>query len=490
MSKLGDKLNYGSMKSEAAASREITQIIPVRSGDDFVENQTIEWELPSNRPQEFLDMVNNVKLKLPIRFSTIAGVVANGGDVILDRGGVYGFVRSFQLTQNGVVISDLPKTNLLITTLSDFQMSAEYKSTTGRLMEGLEGDVLRGAIIPIGAAGPTSVVRTFYLSLLSTNLAMTTPHRDLFMGSSAPIIVRLTLESHEVAYKSVNGATTYRVERPEMHIKTTYLEQPAMDELNRSVKGKYQMLCNSYDHMSASLPPLATNAHIKLSFAKASLERIMFVIRDNETFNVATAGPKYSLGGRDTGGVLTYQLSINGQQYPQVPIGATRDADPEGVNYMYHLLAADNIASNYGQGTSGLMNSFSIGGMNGTTGLSGSGPQIVKANPYVIANSAQDNAGSGVTSLIPAVIGTALIPTGLSASNVGTFVGAINLEGGLITSGNSPLYSGINSLNGVDLYIDMTFAASNANPCTIDFFALSTEMVYLDDQTNLWSKRS
>ena len=88
MSKLGDKLNYGSMKSEAAASREITQIIPVRSGGPFVENQTMEFELPSNRPQEFLDMVNNVKIKLPV---TIAGAAAT-----LDRCGAYGFVRSFQ----------------------------------------------------------------------------------------------------------------------------------------------------------------------------------------------------------------------------------------------------------------------------------------------------------------------------------------------------------------------------------------------------------
>lgn len=468
MSKLGDKLNYGSMKSEAAASREITQVIPTRSGTSFVENQTIEFELPSNRPQEFLDMVNNVKIKLPVTLAVAAAT--------LDRGGAYGFIRSIELTQNGVPICDVAKSNVLITALSDFQMSSAYKSTTGRLLEGFEGDCLRGAIMADASS------RTFYLSLLATNLAMTTPHRDLYMGSSAPIIVRLTLESHILAYSSVDGTATYTVNLPELHIKTTFIEKAGMDELNSAVKGNYQMLCNTYDHQSHSLAAGTTAAHIKLSFAKASLERIMFVMRPDTvtstTAGGAGGGAKFSLGGRTTSGIQSYQLSVNGQQYPQVPIRH----DPQGADFMYHLLAADNLASNYSQGTGNLVGGLTLGaGLAAaaqTTASLGSNPEIPKANSYMLNGAAAlaTEVGTGITG---AQLG----------SNIGTFIGAINLEGGLITSGNAPLYSGINTLNGVDLYIDMAFAVGGL-ACTIDFFALSTELIYLDSQTNLWARRS
>tara|TARA_R110002153_G_scaffold166803_1_gene319377 strand:- start:2464 stop:3492 length:1029 start_codon:yes stop_codon:yes gene_type:complete len=342
-------------------------------------------------------------------------------------------------------------------------------------MEGFEGDCLRGAIMADGAS------RTFFLSLLTSNLAMTTPHRDLYLGSSAEIILRLTLESSVTALKSAAGAATYIVQSPELHMTSTYLMPPAMDELNKAVKGDYKMLCNSYDHMSANIAQGATTAHIKLSFAKASLERIMFFIRPNSHFSqtAGTGGPKFSLGSRCTATLQSYQLSIAGTLVPQVPIRA----DAQGAEFMYSLLGSDNIVSNYAQGTSGLLNSYTIGVSNvepGTSSL-GSAPQIDKSNPFMLPGVANGSGGDNV--------GKSADATVAANSNIGTFIGAVNLEGGLITSGNSPIYSGVNTLNGTDMYIDMTFSAVPADS-TIDFYSLSTELVFLDKDTNMWSKRS
>jgi hypothetical protein len=150
---------------------------------------------------------------------------------------------------------------------------------------------------------------------------------------------------------------------------------------------------------------------------------------------------------------------------------------------MYSLLGSDNIVSNYAQGTSGLLNSYTIGVSNvepGTSSL-GSAPQIDKSNPFMLPGVANGSGGDNV--------GKSADATVAANSNIGTFIGAVNLEGGLITSGNSPIYSGVNTLNGTDMYIDMTFSAVPADS-TIDFYSLSTELVFLDKDTNMWSKRS
>lgn len=456
-SKLGDKLNFNSMKSSAMETKQITQAIPPRSGVSFQPGQVIEFEVPGNRPVEFLDVVNNLRVKLPV---TIAGATAT-----LDRGGVYSLVNKWEFIQNGIVLCSLPKANVLITALCDFQMSAEYKSTTGALLEGFCADALRGAILPVGE-------HTFYLAALATDLAMTTPHRSLYMGSSGPITLRLTLETSAIALYG-DGATTptYSVTRPELLLSSTYLFKETMDALDRQVGGNYRMLANSYDHMSAVLVAGTTAANIKLSFAKASLERIIFTIRPAAH---TVDKNKFSLGSRGTGTIQTFQLNVAGVDYPQVAI----KADDRGSDFLYHLLGADNIASNYTQGISGLMNAYTLNA-SGTAGTSviGSLPEVEKKNPFIRPGA---DAGGGN-------YGKSLGATAAAESDIGTALFAVNLESNLVTSQNSPIYSGINTQRGVDMYFKATFTSVPVD-MVIDFFALSTELIYLDRDQNMWSK--
>lgn len=450
MAKLGDKLNYNVMKESAMDTRSLSQAIPPRSGVTFNPSQIVEFECPGNRPFEFLDVNNDVKIKLPVT-TTIANDT-------LDRCGAYGFANKLEVIQNGVVLVSVPRYNVIITALADIQMSQEYKNTQGRLLEGMEGEYLRGAILP-------DAERIFYLSLLASDIGMTTPHRMLYLGSSAPLTIRLTLESQAVALK---GTGTYTVNRPELLIKSTFLPMDTMDQLSRSVSS-YQMLCNSYDHMSAVVPAGTTSSHIKLSFAKASLERVLFTIRPT---NHTTAQNKFSLGSRCTGNLSSYQLEVAGQDYPTTAI----KVEGNGSDSMYHVLSADNIASNYAHGVSGLMNSFTPTGVDTVY----PGPQIQKSNPYMRVGALADGDTAGSS----AGVGT--------ASNIGTFVGAVNLESALVSSKNSPLYSGVNTKNGVDVYFKAQWGAGvPANvDITIDFFALSTELIFLDPATNLWVKRN
>ena len=85
MSKLGDKLNFNVMKNSASETRSLSQSIPPRSGVTFTQGQIIEFELAGNRAFEFLDVNNNLKIKLPVTFD-------NAGD-ILDRAGAYSFIN-------------------------------------------------------------------------------------------------------------------------------------------------------------------------------------------------------------------------------------------------------------------------------------------------------------------------------------------------------------------------------------------------------------
>lgn len=452
MSKLGDKLNFNVLKNSASETRSLSQAIPPRSGVTFQPQQVIEFELPGNRNHEFLDINNNLKIKLKVTCDT-------AGDT-LDRAGAYSFVNKWEWVQNGVVLSSIPKANVLITALSDFQMSKEYKTSAGRLLEGMDGDYLRGEIM-------TTNERIFYLSPLGCDLAMTTPHRMLYLGSGGNITIRLTLESAAVALK---GTGSYTVNRPELLIQSTFLPKETMDQLSQFVKS-YSMLCNSYDHMSAVINANTTSSHIKLSFAKASLERILFTVRP--TSHTTGAG-KFSLGSRCTGNMSTYQLEIAGEDYPKTAI----KVEGSGADSLYHVLQADNIASNYSHGIQGLMNSFDLNASNVPVAV-----QNQKSNPYMLVGSvaAGSTAGNDGSQAANA-----------AASDIGTFVGAVNLESALVTSQGSPLYSGVNTKMGVDVYFKCDFGTTGciAGGVTIDFFALSTELIHLDSETNLWVKKN
>lgn len=462
MAKLGDKLNYNSMKSPAMDSRSISSAIPPRSGVNFASGTVIEFELPSGRAQEFLDLNNNLKFKLPVN------VV---GNAVLDRAGVYSILNKVEFIQNGVVLCSIPKYNVLLTALTDLQLSADYRGSQGRVLEGFEADCLRGEIMSPGDT------RIFYASPLGVDLAMTTPHRSLYLGSSANIVVRLTLESDAVALQDATGTPTYSVISPQMLIDTTFLERETMDALNKAVGGSYKMLCNSYDHMSAVVPAGTTSSHIKVSFAKASLERVLFTIRP---LAHTTSKAKFSLGSRATGNMSQFQLEVGGVDYPQQAI----KVEDEGSDAMYHVLKSDNIASNYSHGVVGLMNGYSTDGAFGTSSI-GSSPQIDKQNPYMIAGSAGGGGSFGSDHATAPV-----------ASNIGTFVGAVNLESNLTTSQNSPLYSGVNTKNGVDVYFKCDWNGDVLNPgciaggVMIDFFSLSSELIYLEPDTNLWSRKA
>jgi hypothetical protein len=151
---------------------------------------------------------------------------------------------------------------------------------------------------------------------------------------------------------------------------------------------------------------------------------------------------------------------------------------------MYHVLKSDNIASNYSHGVVALMNGYTTDGAFGTSSI-GSSPQIDKQNPYMIAGS--DGGGGSYGS------DHATAPV---ASNIGTFVGAVNLESNLTTSQNSPLYSGVNTKNGVDVYFKCDWNADPTSPgciaggVMIDFFSLSSELIYLEPDTNLWARKN
>ena len=457
MSKLGDKLNFNSMKSSAMDTKSVTSHIPPRSGVEFASGSVIEFELSGNREREFLDVNNNMKIKLPVKYV---------GAGTLDRCAAYGFISKIEFIQNGTVLTSVSKYNVLMTALTDLQMSTDYRGSQGRLLEGFEADSLRGEIVTTGTT------RTYYLSPLACDLAMTTPHRSLYLGSSANIVIRLTLESDAVALQHNSGTPSYSVVKPELIIDSTFLERDTMDALNKAVGGSYNMLCNSYDHMSAIVQAGTTSSHIKLSFAKASLERILFTVRP---LGHTTDTSKFSLGSRGTGNMSQFQLEVSGVDYPQQPIKVEGD----GAEAMYHLLKSDNIASNYSHGVVSLMNSYSVAGNFGTSSV-GSFPSIKKVNPYSIPGRGVDGDSYGDSSVVPPL-----------PSNIGTFMGAINLESNLTTSQNSPLYSGVNTKNGVDVYFKCDWGSGCISEgVVIDFYSLSSELIYLEKDTNLWARKN
>ena len=459
---LSDKLNFPDVKRQAASAKQYSRVVPPKSGVDFKEGQVIEFAIPGNQPTSYLDCTNNLRIELPVTVTAAAGV-------FLDRAGAYSLIQQYELVQNGTVIGRVPKYNVLMTALADIDMSAEYKSTTGRALIGTEGDSLRGCFMAGG------VERKFFISLLASEFTMFTPNRSLWLGSGAEIVLRLTLEKNAVGLVGAAGST-YEIKRPQCHMNITELTAESQSQLDEQTGGDYQMLCNSYDHASMSVATGVSSLDQVLGFGSGSLERIMFTIRPQAT---ALLADSFSLGHRVTGNLSEYQFRVGNDQFPQVPIQVNAD----GAEAMSNLLMADNSVSDYSKGVSGLMNSFTLNtsSFGGGTSSLGSQPQIIKTNPYT-AFPGTDTGGK--------LFGDSVFGGAGSASTIGTSLYAIDFETSLSTSKNAPIYSGVNTLNGVQLYINAKFGtAGTPVPMMIDYFALSTELIYLNRSTNLWSKR-
>jgi hypothetical protein len=250
--------------------------------------------------------------------------------------------------------------------------------------------------------------------------------------------------------------------------------------IDQMTGGRYDILATSYMHSSATLQAANSGLTANLGFSVSSLERVIICHRKNITVSGTNQKNGYSLGSRCAAGLQQYSLLVNSEQFPSRPIVR---GDLLGAEPLAEMLLASHSLVDFTSG-SGLNNGFTAGAITGGEAIGFSRSANLQPNPTTILQDPfqTDDPGGTSAGQTGAAIGTAAI-----ASNVGTFLCAIELESGVSDGKSSHIYSGVSTLASTVQYVGTYSGAVNAD-ITVDFFGNYTILMSLSmSGTGTWS---
>jgi len=449
-----ESLQFPNVKKRAVASRSYRVRLPPTNSTSFLPGQTVQFDLPANLAGSYF---NSNQCYLKFKFTN------TGGNADLDRCGALGLWRRMQISTSGAQIADIDRYNTLACAMLDADASQEWKTSVGAKLMGTTGN-LRGEYV---AAGGT---RDFCVPFVLNPLSQTTPHRMIPLFSLSSLQIRLTLDDAATALHHHGGAAAnFSLSEVEMVMMITELSAGAQAQIDAMTGGNYQILCTSWIHSSASIPAGVSSVTANLGFSMSSLERVVIAITPTDTENATGA---YSLGNRCSMGLSEYSLLINSEQYPARPIlvGA-QAAEP-----LAEMLISDHSLADFSRGN-GLQNGYAQVAGSTVVGVPGfSSFANISPNQGSNAPDPFTLTAAQATGLSPGVVATAAEAT---ASNVGTFLAAIELESAISDGRSSHLYSGISTLAST-VQLLMKFGAATTAGATAHCFANFTVLLSLN----------
>ena len=443
---MSESLNYPMQKRRAVASRSYRVKISPNNGQTFTDGQTVNIDMPSNLAGTYCNW-NQCYLK----FKANTDVSGN-----LDRSGGFSMLQRCQVSTAGSQIFDCPNYNTLMTILMDGDSSPAFKAGVGNVLLGTNGGFQGGELLGVAD-------RTFCLPFVLHPFGMSTPHRLQPLFSSAPVQFKITLESAANAKKSATAGVINFTE-VELVCVFTELSPGAQAQVDQMSGGVYNILASSYQNVGTTMSAGTTAVTANLGLSVSSLERIIVCHRPSISVNNPIT---HSLGNRTKNFLEQYSIFINGEQYPARPVVV---AD-KGAEALAEYLLSDHSLVNFDK-----QSSFNIAIAQNATqtsnGLDGLSAIVGVAEPY-IRESAADVSGTEI-----GAAGT--------ASNIGSFITAVELETGLSDGRSQRLYSGVSTISSTVNYRGVYTNSSLA--AQIDFFAQFTILLSLNTRgTNVWS---
>lgn len=455
---MSESLNFPAVKKRAVASRSYRVRIPPANGRDFVPGSTLQIDLPANLAGSFWD---STQAYLKFKVTNAAG----GAACNLDRAGAYSFIRRQIIQSSGAMICDLDRYNALACAMLDTDSSLEWRGSVGKTLVGTETS-LKGEILAVGES------RTYCLPLILSPLNQTTPHRMIPLCSLAALQMRFTFEDTATAVQSA-GAPVLSFSDCELVSMITELSPGAMAQIDAMTGRRYDILATSWAYSGGTLAAGVTQSTTNLGFSYSSLERVVFGFRPD-----ASSGQGfYSLGNRATQHLSEYNLLINSQQYPALPI----KREDKGAEALAELMIADHSLASFNVGNA-LTNGFKASGT-GTTADQGAGfsmfantnPAIEPAYPF------NDAAPAGASAGEAALTNADVVP-----STIGTFIASIELESAISNGRSSHIYSGVSTLASTVQLVTKHSAATASSK--IDAWANFTVLLSLNMAgTGTWS---
>lgn len=433
-----ESLAYPNVKKRAVASRSYRVKVNPSNGQTFQDGQNISITLPSNLAGTYCNF-NQCYLKFKVSNTTSA--------LTLDRCGAVGFIERVLCTTAGASIFDCQNWSTLMCILMDMDSGPDYKAGYGKTLMGTNGGFQSGETIAAGAS------RTYCVPFTLHPLGMTTPHRLCPLFSLSPIEFKLTLASKALAGKSAGtGALTF--DEVELVCVFTELSPGSQAQIDQMTGGVYNMLAGSYQNVATTMTAATTAVTANLGISVSSLERVIVCHRPTASL-VAGA---FNLGNRHKNFLEEYQLFINSEAYPARPIAVTG----EGAEALSEFLLSDHSLVDFNKSSS-----FNIAVV-GTT-------EATKSNPL---DGASVNAPISTPYKKDTAAGTEDGSTAGSASNIGSFVTAVELESGLSDGKSARIYSGISTISSTVNYRGKYANTSVASQ--LDFYALFTILISLN----------
>ena len=401
-------------------------------------------DMPSNLAGTYVNW-NQCYLKFKVQ-ATGAGK--------LDRCGAAGFISRVQCMTAGAQIFDLPNWNTLMSILMDGDSSPAYKAGVGNVLMGTRGGTQAGEQIATDA-------RTYCVPFVLHPFGMSTPHRLMPLFSSAPVQFKLTLESVVNAMKGVTTALAF--EEVELVCVFTELSPGAQAQVDQMTGGLYNILASSYQNVGTTMDANATAVTSNLGISVSSLERVIVCHRPTSSLNTVGA---YSLGNRIKNSLSEYSIFVNGEQYPARPVRV----EGKSAEALAEFLLSDHSLVNFDK-----QSSFNLAVVGATANLKSNGLDGQSANAELVSPYSLDSA-----------LGTEDGSTAGSASNIGSFITAIEMETGLSDGRSQRIYSGISTISSTVNYRGVYGAGAVA--AQLDFFCSFTVLLSLNSRgTNVWN---
>jgi hypothetical protein len=469
-----ESLDFSKVKQRAVQSRSYRVKLPPSNATSFAPSQTIEFNLPANQAGTYWNS-NQCYLKFKFTNTSVNNAAA-AVQCDFDRAGAYGLVRRMQVSTAGAMISDLDRFNVLANAMIDTDASQEWKTSTGHTLVGTTG-LMRGAAVDTGSPS-----RIYCLPLILSPLSQTSPHRLIPLFSLSALQLRFTLEEAAVALRvpALTDVPGYAISDVELVYQATELSPGAQGMIDQMTGGRYDILATSYMHSSATLQAQNSGLTANLGFSVSSLERVIICHRKNITVSGTNQKTGYSLGSRCAAGLQQYSLLINSEQFPSRPIVR---GDLHGAEPLAEMLLASHSLVDFNSG-SGLNNGFTAGGITGGEAIGFSRSVNLKPNAGAILEdpfATDDPAGTSAGAAGDA------IATAATASDVGSFLCAVELESGVSDGKSSHIYSGVSTLASTVQYVATYSGAVNAD-ITVDFFGNYTILMSLAmNGTGVWS---
>jgi hypothetical protein len=288
------------------------------------------------------------------------------------------------------------------------------------------------------------------------------------------IQIRFTLEEAAVALRvpALTDVPGYALSEVELVYQATELSPNAQSMISQMTGDRYDILATSYMHSSATLQAQNSGLTANLGFSVSSLERVIICHRKNDTVSGTNQKTGYSLGSRCAAGLQQYSLLVNSEQFPSRPIVR---GDLNGAEPLAEMLLASHSLVDNGFTAGGITNAVAFGFSRSANLQPNAG--VILQDPFQLDNPAGTSAGAA---------GDALA-TAATASDVGSFLCAIELESGVSDGKSSHIYSGVSTLASTVQYVGTYSGAVNAD-ITVDFFGNYTILMSLAmGGTGVWS---